>query len=141
MKKLKVIFKEAREAREDPELSQAEIARRCGLDKSTVWKIENDAPVAVETFTLILTDGLSLKPTDDLYQDLMMGWVMERTGMTPALQEKVEKRLAGRFNRRAGFIAAQIAALTRKDQEELLKAAARPEVMDVVRAMNKAFES
>ena len=59
-------------------LTLLEIAQKCDMAESTVWKIENHQGTRWETVHLCLSLALNCQPGTDLYQSMQALWVRQR---------------------------------------------------------------
>ena len=66
-------------------LTMREIANKCDISESVVWKVEHDWPVRWETVHLVLTVALNVISGSEKYQAMHLLWLKSR-------QEAVESR-------------------------------------------------
>lgn len=67
------------EMRAKSEMTMMEIGNRCGLDESTISKIERDKPVRWETLHLVLSVGMNIQPGSEKYSACHLLWLKQRT--------------------------------------------------------------
>ena len=72
------------ELRSAARLSQLDIAKKCDISETTVWKIENGMSVRWETVHLVLTLSFNIQPGTDRYQSFQSLWVRYRQEMAEA---------------------------------------------------------
>ena len=111
-------------------LTLLEIANRCDLNESTVWKIEGKRRLRWETIHTILVVGLKLPPDGPDYAVMEKLWIEDRKKGADGLPYGHGKVTAPQYQRRAigefrGIVSAlnqkQVAALMAKVRRAVVK--------------------
>jgi transcriptional regulator with XRE-family HTH domain len=129
-----------RECRERAGLTQDQLAGRSkGVARSTVSAIEQGVPVKLETIRL-LADALQLNREE--WTTLLIDWLRIELGdefdkLDIRLRDGSELRDADTVANRLRQV---VNSLTPSAQQQILKAAERPEIRDVLPALNRIYE-
>lgn len=117
-----------RSLREAQDLSLEAIAKRAGVNRTTIWKIENGKPIRPMTMREIATRGLLLKESSKEYADLVALWVVSR-GLSDEPQPAIAKTLirttkaqSKALTKNAETIATAIQGMRIVDQKAIIKA-------------------
>ena len=88
------LAKEIKKIRAKKFLSLADVANKCGITRSTIWKLEQGNLPKGENFEIIISKGLDIKKNTTQYKQLIGLWTAERLGSqtmsNDALASKIE---------------------------------------------------
>jgi len=125
--------------------SMEDIAKRAGLDRSTVWKIENGVNIRPGTLRKIAIEGLMLKETSQEYANLVALWIVSR-GLSDEPQpsiakslNRISKRISKQIEKNAILIAESIQPIRIEDQKSIIKALNNPDAMGAIIALARHY--
>ena len=134
--------KKMRALRTDRKMSLADVGKRAGVERTTVWKAENGALPRGDTLQKLCLRGLGITKQAREWKELLALWTTERTGQPVAAQA-----LAGFMADRRAKNNREMAAFLRSAQKlpdatwaELEKAVRRPTVLRGLAALNAIYE-
>lgn len=126
--------------RENRRKSLAEVANVTGMQRATVWKVENGHLPKTGTLKKIL-EGLGIGPRSKHYKEAVALWTnerMEKDMFEPAeLSSKIAKQRRMSAKEIDEFVES-LSALSSQEFAAIVLAAKRPEVL---RALNAIYES
>lgn len=114
--------------RETRGLSQAEVARRSSVDKSTVWKLEQGRSIRAPTLRQICMDGLGLGDESSEYKRLLALWTMEQGNVQFDLRSigRAKHSRQRELDRLADDVAAILDELPVGERKAIVRALADP---------------
>jgi transcriptional regulator with XRE-family HTH domain len=134
-----------KEIRESKNLTMEDIGKRAGLDRSTIWKIENGRPIRPGTMRTIAKRGLRLKESSQEYATLVSLWIVHR-GLSDEPELEIAKaftRISKESNRRLQTDSIKIAKILQtmlvSDQKALVRAMGNPESLAAIIALAHHF--
>ena len=123
-------FKELRIA---SNLTLAELGKKAGYEKTTIWKIESGFSPRMATLHAAATKGLGLKPSEENYKSLISLWTGSKVAPDPLAVEikKVKSAESSEFDQLS-----QLWDSLRPTQKvTLLRLAQAPHLLDSVAAL------
>lgn len=136
------LAKKYKELRSDRRMSLSDVGKRCGLERTTIWKIENGILPRGATLQKACLRGLGLKKDSNEWNELQALWTAERTGQPITAQDLAGEITAQLADGRADLTALlrSAAKLDKDDFLEIEKAIHRPAVLQGLRALNALYE-
>lgn len=134
MSELAQAFVQLREARG---LSQAEVGRQAGLDKSTVWKLEHGRAIRAPTLRQLCLEGLGLDDQAPEYKRLLALWMIEQgnAGFDPRSIGKARNTRQRQLDRLAEKMAGILRDLPAGERQAIVKALADPRARRILLAV------
>jgi transcriptional regulator with XRE-family HTH domain len=120
----------------------ADVSKRAGVERTTIWKMENGFLPRGETLRKAAIKGLGLKKDSPEWEELQALWTTERTGQ-PVTAQALAGQMATNYlknNREMEQFFLTISKLPREAWEELDKAIRRPAVLEGLAALNSLYE-
>tara|TARA_R100000808_G_scaffold25089_2_gene61691 strand:+ start:9476 stop:9898 length:423 start_codon:yes stop_codon:yes gene_type:complete len=136
------LAKEFKKIRNSKFLSLADVANKCGITRSTIWKIEQGKLPKGENFELIISKGLGIKKNSATYKKLIGLWTAERLGSHSmsdnALSAKIEMH-SDELNDDAQKLLQLMKGLSHDQVQQIKLAIERPKVLGAIETLNELY--
>lgn len=113
--------------------SLREIAEKSGLGFHTCYRAERSGSVKFSTLKTIAT---ALGVTDEDWTSLIISWIKLEVGQDISRIDITPKRAGNTLSN----ITDKLLELPRRDQEQILKALQRREIMQIIQTFNRLYE-
>jgi transcriptional regulator with XRE-family HTH domain len=131
-----------KDLRTDRRLSLADVSKRTGLERTTIWKIENGYLPRGSTLQKACFRGLGLKMNSPEWEEIQALWTAEGTGQ-PVTAQALAGQMAANYlrnNREMEQFFLAVSDLPQETWVELNKAIRRPAVLQGLAALNTLYE-
>lgn len=139
---MKTLADKFKSLRADRGLSLADVGKRAGLERTTVWKIEHGFWPRGETLKAAVQLGLGVRVSSPEWQEVQALWAGQRVGQ--AINSKsLAKRMDLQDLKRSQDVdrlLAKLAKLPSKQWDQIEKAISRPAVMRGLANLNALYE-
>ncbi|MEZ0295520.1 MAG: helix-turn-helix domain-containing protein [Candidatus Methylacidiphilales bacterium] len=132
-----------KDLRAERQMSLADVGKAAGIERTTIWKIENGQLPRGATLQKACLRGLGLVKESREWEELQALWTAERTGQAVTAQslagQLAMNHMAG--NREFEDFYRTVSELPKEAWAELDKAIRRPAVLKALAALNALYDA
>ena len=136
------LAKEFKKIRSKKLLSLADVANKCDITRSTIWKLEQGNLPKGENFKIIISKGLGIKKDSAQYRRLVGLWTAERLGAQTMTDETLSSQIKANENElrwEAKELLTLIKGLSSNQLEQIKLTLERPQVLDALETLNELY--